>query len=55
LDSKLFFRPHDSYIINLNKVAKYNKGEGGTIELFDGTTIDVSRRKKQEFLKIFEG
>ncbi len=48
-----FFRIHDSYIVNLNKIKQYIKGEGGTIVLFDGTEIEVARRKKQEFLNKF--
>jgi two-component system LytT family response regulator len=45
-----FFRPHKSHIINLKYVKRYLKGEGGQIILEDNTTIDVSRRKKEEFL-----
>jgi two-component system LytT family response regulator len=47
-----FFRIHHSHIINLNFVKKYVKGNGGHIELQDGTLLDVSRRKKDDFLKI---
>jgi two-component system, LytTR family, response regulator len=46
-----FFRPHKSHIINLKFVKKYVKGEGGQIILEDNTAIDVSRRKKEEFLQ----
>ncbi|MEI7595264.1 MAG: LytTR family DNA-binding domain-containing protein [Bacteroidota bacterium] len=50
LDSTIFFRTHKSYIINLSHVKKYNKSEGGSIEMTDGTSADLSRRKKDEFL-----
>ncbi len=48
-----FFRIHDSYIINLNKIKQYIKGEGGSVLMQDGTEIDVSRRRKQDFLNLF--
>src|SRR6218665_1519723 len=52
LPADLFFRIHHSSIINLNFVRKYVKGRGGQIELQDGTLLDVSRRRKDDFLKI---
>lgn len=52
LPDDIFFRLHHSYIINLNYIKRYIKGDGGQVELRTGTFIDVSRRKKEEFLKI---
>lgn len=52
LPSTIFFRIHHSFIININYIKKYQKGEGGQVELQNGTLLDVSRRKKEEFLKI---
>ncbi len=51
LPEDIFFRTHHSHIINLNFIKRYIKGDGGQIELQDGTFIEVSRRKKEEFLK----
>ncbi|MBL0183487.1 MAG: response regulator transcription factor [Chitinophagaceae bacterium] len=51
LPESIFFRTHHSHLINLNYIKKYIKGDGGQIEMQDGTYIDVSRRKKEEFLK----
>jgi two-component system LytT family response regulator len=48
-----FFRIHRSYIINLNCIAKYNKGKGGEVVMKDGAVLEVSREKKDEFLKLF--
>ncbi len=48
-----FFRIHDSYIINLTKIKRYIKGEGGSVVMNDETEIDVSRRRKQDFLNLF--
>ena len=51
LPQDIFFRVHHSHLINLNYIKKYIKGDGGQIELQNGTCVDVSRRKKDEFLK----
>lgn len=54
LNSDLFFRVHDAYIVNINQIRQYIKGEGGIVILQDGTEIDVSRRRKQDFLNLFK-
>lgn len=59
-----FFRSHASYFINLDHIVRYRKqsftvrkdgddGEGGTIELSEQMEAPLSRRKREEFLKIF--
>lgn len=45
-----FFRVHNSHLINLDEVTEYLKGEGGQVKLGDGSVVDVSRRRKEEFL-----
>lgn len=49
-----FIRVHNSHLINLRHVKNYVRGEGGTVTMSDGSVIDVSRRKKEEFLKRLE-
>lgn len=51
LSTMNFCRVHQSHLINMNHVDRYIKGEGGTIIMTDGSEIEVSRRKKDEFLK----
>ena len=46
-----FIRIHHSFIINKSFLEKYIKGEGGQVVLRTGITLDVSKRKKIEFLK----
>ena len=46
-----FFRLHNSFLVNLSYTKSYNKGKGGTVKLEDGTEIEVSVRRKEEFLK----
>ena len=50
-----FYRVHNSHLINLNYIKKYMRSEGGHVMLQDGTVIDISRRKKEEFLKMIGG
>ncbi len=52
LPEAFFFRLHHSFIINLNCMRRYVRGDGGQVELQTGVFIDVSRRKKDEFLKV---
>ena len=46
-----FFRVHRSHLVHLDKIDKYIKGEGGYVVMADGSQVEVSRRKKPEFLK----
>lgn len=46
-----FFRVHNSHLINLDYIRRYRKGKGGSVILMDGTEIDVSTRRKDDFLK----
>ncbi len=52
LPSSTFYRPHHSYLINLNYIKRYIKGDGGQIEMENGEYVDVARRKKEEFIKL---
>jgi two-component system LytT family response regulator len=47
-----FCRVHNVHLINLNYVRKYIRGEGGSVIMENGDEIDVSRRKKDDFLKL---
>lgn len=46
-----FFRIHNSHLINLQQMESYIQGEGGFALMSDGTQVEVSRRRKAEFLK----
>ncbi len=45
-----FYRVHRSHLINLGKVSAYHKGENDTIVLTDGSSVEVSRKKRSEIL-----
>lgn len=47
-----FCRVHHSFLINLRHVQKYVKGEGGYVLLTEGHHVDISRRKKDEFIAL---
>lgn len=52
LPQNVFFRIHNSYVINLNKVKEYLKTDGYVV-LENNHKIPVSRSKKTEFLEKF--
>jgi two-component system, LytTR family, response regulator len=45
-----FFRIHHSYIINIDEVRKYVKGDGGTVILSNGLQLPVSRTNKPKLM-----
>ena len=52
-DFTSFIRVHHSYVVNLNEVNKYIRGEGGYLVMSDGSTVNVSRSRKEALLKLF--
>jgi two-component system LytT family response regulator len=49
-----FFRAHKSYIINLQFIQQYIRGDGGEIIMTDGKHIALSRNRKNDFLQLFK-
>ncbi len=52
-DHDYFIRVHNSYIVNLNEVIKYVRGEGGYLVMSDNNTVNVSRSRKDDLLQFF--
>ncbi len=50
LEDYAFLRVHHSHIINLNEIVRYIKGEGGYCIMTDGSSVDVSRSRKEELM-----
>lgn len=50
LPAAIFCRVHNSYLINMNHIKQYTKGKGGHVKMINGKIIDVSLRKRDEFL-----
>jgi len=53
VDFHFFIRVHHSYMVNLNEVTKYIRGEGGYLVMSDGTSVNVSRSRKDALMKWF--
>ena len=51
LEGTEFIRIHSSFLINMQKVVRYVRADGGYVVMEDGTEITVSRRHKDDFLR----
>lgn len=48
-----FYRVHSSYLIGINHVKKFVRGEGGYIVMDNDDNITLSRSRRQEFMELF--
>lgn len=55
LSDHRFLRVHQSHIINLDKVKKYQKGKGGNIIMTNSDCIHISPQRKDHLLKALNG
>jgi len=51
LQSKKFFRVHKSFLVNTDHANQINKMDGGFLEVSNGDQIEISQRKKNEFVR----
>jgi two-component system LytT family response regulator len=51
LDTSVFFRCHNSHIVNLKKVIKFTHNNGYFAELSNGSSIEIARKNKDLFLE----
>jgi len=51
LPAKLFARPHQSFLVNINHIRKVLREDGGYVIMSDESKIPISRRKKEAFFK----
>jgi two-component system LytT family response regulator len=54
LPTTVFFRIHRSSLINIDFIKEYSNAEGGTIIMADGTSIQVSKARSQEFAEFLK-
>ena len=54
LPPEQFFRIHNSYMVNLNKIVRYNKGRGGTVTMENGVELEVATRRRTELIEKFK-
>jgi len=50
-----FSPSHHSHIINLAQMKRYIKTDGGYAEMSDGSKVEISRRKKDDFVAMLGG
>lgn len=48
-----FYRVHSSFLININRIKKFVRGDGGYIVMDNDAPITISRSRKQEFMELF--
>ncbi len=46
-----FFRIHKSHLINLKHVKQFSRADGYFVQMSDGSNVEISRRKKDEFVE----
>lgn len=51
LPAETFVRIHHAHLINKSFVERYIRGDGGQVVMRGGVVLDVSKRKKAEFLQ----
>jgi two-component system LytT family response regulator len=50
-----FFRAHRSFLINLNRVKRYSRQDGGYIIMDNDKEVSLSKEKREDFLRTFQG
>jgi two-component system LytT family response regulator len=51
LPEVIFYRIHNSHIINLNKIKKYQRGRGGFVTMEDDSYLEVASRRRDDFMQ----
>jgi two-component system LytT family response regulator len=54
LSPEVFFRVHNSHLINLNHVVMYIRTDGGYAQMSDKSQIPISRSKKEIFINTMQ-
>ncbi len=49
-----FYRTHQSHLVNLDHISRYDKMEGGHLVMIDESIVPVSTRKKEQLFRFFE-
>lgn len=54
LSGHSFFRAQQSHLINVNFVERYDKHDGGSVIMKDGSAVPLSPAKKEQFFQLLE-
>ncbi|KAF2508291.1 LytR/AlgR family response regulator transcription factor [Flavobacterium foetidum] len=52
LEPPMFFRIHQSHLINVNSIVSYSRE--GMVQMIDKSTVPISRGKKEQFFKLMK-
>ena len=50
---QFFVRVHNSYVVNMNEVVRYVRGDGGYLLMSDGSTVSISKSRRESLVKWF--
>lgn len=48
-----FYRVHSSFLININRIKKFVRNDGGYLVMDNDAVIGISRSRRQEFMELF--
>lgn len=48
-----FVRVHNSHMVNMNEVVKYVRGDGGYLLMSDGSSVSISKSRRESLIKWF--
>lgn len=51
LEGRSFSRIHNKHLIHMKYIKQYQRGKGGSVIMEDGTEVEVSVRKKNQFME----
>src|SRR3989339_1236239 len=54
LNGNGFFRVHQSHLVNIRCISRFDKRDGGSLILADKTQVPVSQRKRQKLMDLFD-
>jgi two-component system, LytTR family, response regulator len=54
LEDSGFFRTHQSHLVNIDHIQRYDKADGGHLVMDDQSIVPISSRKKEALFRIFE-
>ena len=54
LEPSGFYRTHQSHLVNLDHISRYDKVDGGHLVMIDESIVPVSHRKKDDLFGLFE-
>ncbi|AUP77921.1 LytTR family transcriptional regulator DNA-binding domain-containing protein [Flavivirga eckloniae] len=52
IEQSNFYRPHRSYIINIQHIKQYIKKDGNYILMKNNVSVPITREKRKEFLAL---